>query len=208
MIVVRAGAEEPLQPALVQRRRGVVERHVRHLVPLGHLADRGRGGAGIAADQRHHMLLRDQPLGLGAGLLRIVLVVGEDDADMGTLHMRQPTAVAEQHRDRCVVGVDDVRDHPDRRLRVRPDLRRVARQRIDRADGDVLGPRGRQPGGQHGCHHPKTRHSPASPNRCVPQRSTSHATARQRTPSFSLPRPSRERAGVRAGAIRSRQPSL
>ncbi len=36
------------------------------------------------------MLLRDQPLGLGAGLLRVVLVVGEDDADVVAVQCGSP----------------------------------------------------------------------------------------------------------------------
>ena len=54
------------------------------------------------------MLLGDQSFRLGAGLLRVALMVREDQPDMGTAEVRQPAALAQQQVRNVVVAVDDV----------------------------------------------------------------------------------------------------
>ncbi len=159
-LVVRAGAEEPLQAALVQRRRRVVHRQVRHLVALGDLADGGARGAGVAADQGDDVLLRDQPLRLGAGLLRVVLVVGEDHLDVAPCMCGSPPPLPSSIGIGCVLGVDDVAHGGDGGLRVRADLRGVAGERVDGADQDVLRMGGASPAAEQGHRDPETLHRP------------------------------------------------
>src|ERR1700735_2089407 len=97
------GAEVVFQPAPMQTRRGVFGRDKRYLVTLAGLADGDRDRALIAADDGAHLLLRDQALGLGAALLRIGLMVGEYQAQLGTAQAGQADAPGERKVE--VVGV-------------------------------------------------------------------------------------------------------
>ena len=73
----------------MQARRGVVGRDERNLVALADLADGHRDRALIGADDGADFLLRNQAFGLGAPLLRIGLVVGEDQPDLGATEAGQ-----------------------------------------------------------------------------------------------------------------------
>ena len=95
-LVVRAGPEDVLEAAARQARRGIVGRHVGHLVALGRLADRGRDRALVGADEGRHLVLRDEALGLGAALLRVGLVVGRDDLQLRAAEARQARSLGER----------------------------------------------------------------------------------------------------------------
>ena len=80
---MRRRAEIEFQATAMQARRGVVGGKEGDLVALADLADGDRDRALIGADDGADLFLGDQPLGLGAALLRIGLVVGEDQAHLG-----------------------------------------------------------------------------------------------------------------------------
>ena len=132
-LVMRRGAEIEFEAAAVQARRGIVRRDERNLIPLADLADGDRDRALIGADDRTHLFLGDQALGLGAALLRIGLVIGEHEAHLGAAETGEPLA-AGQRQIEIVILVDDVRCRLERLLRVDADLRAGSRQRIDHAD--------------------------------------------------------------------------
>ena len=149
--VVRRCPEEPLQPALVQTRRRIVGRQVRHLVAVGDLRDGRRGGALIRTDQRRDMVLGDQPLGLGARLLRIALMIGKDQPQLRPAQLVQPAALAEQHRN-VVPAVDDLGCGLHRRLRIGADLCVRPGHRVERADHHLVRrARRTNPDRQHEC---------------------------------------------------------
>src|SRR5215831_18038444 len=81
-LVVRSGAEKPLEVALGERRRRGVRIEERHPVALRYLARGGGDVALIATDQRHHFFLGDQALGLGSADLRIALMVAEHQPNL------------------------------------------------------------------------------------------------------------------------------
>ncbi len=117
----------------MQTRGGILRRQERDLIALGRLADRHRDGALIGADEGRDLVLRDQALGLGAPLLRIALVVGDDDLHLGAAQALQPHALAERK-----IEIMRVVDHVERRvegvLRVDADLSARARHLIERPD--------------------------------------------------------------------------
>jgi len=89
-----------------------------------------------AAD-RDHLVLRDQSLGLGPPLLRIALMVGENQLDLGAAKARKPGALCRGQIQ--IMGiVDDVCRGFQRMARTRADLRGRPRQRPDAADQDFL----------------------------------------------------------------------
>ena len=95
-LVMRRGAEIVFQAAAMQARRGIVGRDERDLVALADLADGDGDRALIGADDGADLLLGDQALGLGAALLRIGLVVGEHEADLGAAEARQALALRQR----------------------------------------------------------------------------------------------------------------
>ena len=106
-LVMRRGAEIKFQAAAMQARRGIVGRDERDLVALADLADGDGDRALIGADDGADLFLRDQALGFGAALLRIGLVVGEDELDLGAAEARQAFALG-QRQIEIVVVVDDL----------------------------------------------------------------------------------------------------
>ena len=123
---MRRGAEIEFQAAAMQARRGIVGRHERNLVALADLADGDGDRALIGADDGADLFLRDQALGLGAALLRIGLVIGEHETDLGAAETRQALA-ARQRQIEIVVLVDDLGRGLERLLRIDADLRAGAR---------------------------------------------------------------------------------
>ena len=67
----------------MQARRGIVGRDERNLIALANLADGDRDRALVGADDGAYLFLGDQAFGLGAALLRIGLVVGEHQTNLG-----------------------------------------------------------------------------------------------------------------------------
>ena len=132
-LVMRSRAEIEFEAAAMQARRGIVRRDERDLVPLADLADRHRHRALIGADDGADLFLRDQALGLGAALLRIGLVIGEYQADLGAAETGQALALG-QRQIEIVILVDDVSCGLERLLRIDADLCAGAGQRIKHAD--------------------------------------------------------------------------
>ena len=130
---MRRGAEIEFQAAAMQARRGIVRRDERDLVALADLADGDGDRALIGADDGADFFLGDQALGFGAALLRIGLVVGEHEADLGAAEAGEALALR-QRQIEIVVLVDDVGRGLERLLRIDADLRAGAGQRIDHAD--------------------------------------------------------------------------
>ena len=95
-LIVGGGAEEELQAAAMQARRGTVGRHEWDGIALGRLADGRRNRAVVDADQRGDVLLGDQALGLGAALLRVALVVGIDHRDLGAIEAGKAGALRQR----------------------------------------------------------------------------------------------------------------
>jgi hypothetical protein len=137
-LVLRGRAEEELHAAALQAGRGGIGAEERHAVTLGDGADRGGNRRLVAADDGGDLLLGDQALGLGAALLRVGLVVGEDQPQLGATKRREPRALGADQVERVVV-VDDV----ERGLKSVPgvdaDLGAGTRHRIDHADDDLAG---------------------------------------------------------------------
>src|SRR5207249_6627228 len=77
--------------------------------------------------------LGDQALGLGAALLRIGLVVGENKADLGAAEARQTFALCQRQME-IVVLVDDVERGLVRLLGIDAHLGAGAGERIDHTD--------------------------------------------------------------------------
>ena len=90
------------------------------------------------ADEGADLVLGDQALGLGAALLRIALVVGEHQADLGAAEAGKP-GVLRQRQIEIMDVVDDVGRRFERVPGIDADLRIGARQRIDDADHDFGG---------------------------------------------------------------------
>ena len=132
-LVMRRGAEIEFQTAAVQARRGIVRRDERDLIALADLADGDGDRALIGADDGADFFLRDQALGFGAALLRIGLVIGEHQTDLGAAETGEPFALR-QRQIEIVILVDDVGRGLERFLRIDADLRAGAGQRIDHAD--------------------------------------------------------------------------
>ena len=132
-LVVRGGAEVEFEAAAMQARRGIVGRDERNLVALADLADGDGDRALVGADDGADLFLGDQALGLGAALLRIGLVVGEHEPDLGAAEAGQTFALR-QRQIEIMVLVDDVGRGFERLLGVDADLRAGAGQRIDHTD--------------------------------------------------------------------------
>src|SRR5947199_7385548 len=96
-----------LEAAARQARRGIIRRDERDLVALADLADRDRDRALIGADDGAYLFLGDQALGLGAALLRIGLVVGEDETHLGAAEAGKSLALCQRQLE-IVVLVDQV----------------------------------------------------------------------------------------------------
>ena len=127
------GAEIELETAFMQARRGIVGRDERDLVALADLADGHRDRALIGADDGADFFLGDQAFGLGAALLRIGLVVGEHEADLGAAEAGQAFALC-QRQIEIVILVDDVERGLVRLLGIDAHLGAGAGERIDHAD--------------------------------------------------------------------------
>ena len=127
----------------MQARRGIVRRDERDLVALADLADGDGDRALIGADDGADFFLGDQALGFGAALLRIGLVIGEHQADLGAAEAGQALALG-QRQIEIVVLVDDVGGGLERLLRIDADLRAGAGKRIDDADHHFGGLRARR----------------------------------------------------------------
>ena len=95
-LVMRRGAEVELEAAAMQARRGIVGRDERNLVALADLADGDGDRALVGADDGADLFLGDQALGLGAALLRIGLVVGEHEPDLGAAEAGQALALRQR----------------------------------------------------------------------------------------------------------------
>src|SRR5437899_9386901 len=104
---MRRGAEIELQATTVQAWRRVVGRNERDLVALADLADGDRDRALVGADDGADLFLGDQALSLGAALLRIGLVVGEHEAELGAAEAGQTLALR-QRQIEIVALVDDI----------------------------------------------------------------------------------------------------
>ncbi|OIQ64754.1 hypothetical protein GALL_536940 [mine drainage metagenome] len=130
---MRRSAEIEFQAAAVQARRGIVRREERNLVTFADLADGDRDRALIGADDGAHLFLGDETFGLGAALLRIGLVIGENEADSGAAKTGQSLA-ARQRQIEIVFLVDDVGGGLESLLRIDADLRAGPGQRIDHAN--------------------------------------------------------------------------
>jgi hypothetical protein len=105
-LVMGGCAEIEFETAAMQAWRGIVGRDERDLVTLADLADGDRDRALIGADDRAHLLLGDEALGLGAALLRVGLVIGEYETDLGATETGQ-TLAARQRQIEIEVFVDD-----------------------------------------------------------------------------------------------------
>ena len=94
-----------------------------------------RNGALVGADQRRDLFAGNEALGLGAALLRIALVVGNDEPHLGA--SEAGLAGAPGHDDVEVdVVVDDIEGGVEGMLGVDTHLRIRARHRVGRADHD------------------------------------------------------------------------
>ena len=138
--VVRRGAKEPLEAALRQRGRRGLAVHVRHAVALGDLARRRADAGKHGPDERRHLLLGDEPLGLGLAHVRLALVVHDDEPDLGAAESRQPLRRL-LHSGQVEVGlpVVELHRHSHGGDGIDADLGQVAAEGIDGADHDFLG---------------------------------------------------------------------
>ena len=91
----------------------------------------------VAADQRRHLVLRDQALGFRAAFLRVALVIGPHDLDLLAAETRQ-AGVFGQRQIEILFFVDDGERRVDGVARIDPGLRRRARHREDGADDDFV----------------------------------------------------------------------
>ena len=132
------GAEIVLQAAAMQARRGIVGGKERNLVALADLADGDSDRALVGADNGGNLLLGDQALGFGATLLRIGLVIGKHQLDLGAAEPRQPLPPG-QRQLKIIILVDDVGGRLESPLRIDPDLGAGAGQRIDHANRHFRG---------------------------------------------------------------------
>ena len=132
-LVMRRGTEIEFEAAAMQARRGIIRRDERDLVALADLADGDGDRALIGADDRADLLLRDQAFGLGAALLRIGLVIGEYEADLGAAKAGQAFALR-QRQIEIVVLVDDIERGLERLLGIDAHLGAGAGERIDHTD--------------------------------------------------------------------------
>src|SRR5262249_36173165 len=128
-LVMRRGAEIILETAAMQARRGIVRGHERNLIALAGLADGDRNGALGGTKDGTDLFLRDQTLGLSAALLRVALMVGIDQANLGAAEARQ-TGTPGERKIEVLIVVDDVDRGLEGALRIDADLRAGARQRI------------------------------------------------------------------------------
>ena len=145
-------AVEKLESALVEAGRGRIRAHERHGVALAGLAYGRRDGAVVAADDRRHLVLRDQAFGFRAALLRIALVVGIDDLDLLSAEPRETRVLGERQIE-VGLRVDDGQRRLDRIARIDSGLRRRTRHREHGADDDLvcrIGPGRSQARGERG----------------------------------------------------------
>ena len=132
-LVMGSGAEIEFEAAFMQARRGIVGRDERNLVALANLADGDGDRALIGTDDGADLFLGDQAFGLGAALLRISLVVGEHETDLGAAKAGQTFALR-QRQIEIVILVDDVERGLERLLGIDAHLRAGAGERIDHTD--------------------------------------------------------------------------
>ena len=135
--VVGRHAEEVFEAALGKSGRGGIRTHEGDLQPLGRLAGGFGHRALVGADQGHHLLLGDQPFGLGQAVLGVALGVGVNDLDLGAAQVGDPLLFGEGQV-QVVLAVDDLHRQVDAPLAVHARSGQVAGQGVKRADLDYL----------------------------------------------------------------------
>jgi len=106
----------------MQAGRRVVGGEERNLIALTDLADGDSHSALVGADDSADLLLGDEAFGFRAPLLRISLVIGKHQADLGAAKTGQ-SFVARQRKIEIVLVVDEVCGGFERPLRIDADLR-------------------------------------------------------------------------------------
>ena len=130
--------EEPLEATPVQAGRGRLRVHEGDPVTLGHLAGGGGDARVPAADERVHLLLGDHALRFRLAQLRLALVVGEDEPDLGALEAGHALEPLVEGKGQVNGAVGDVGGDLEHRLVVDAGLRRRASHRVDDAEHDLL----------------------------------------------------------------------
>ena len=146
-LVVGAGAEEPLEALLGQRRRGAgVARHRQAALSTTRLDERGDAARPLAVDPVD-LVHGDELLDDRARLLAAALIVAHDELDGRAAEPGNPLPGPERHLEVRVVVVDDVLGRLRRPQVLLPVVGEGAGQRQHRADEDLGDFRlGRAPG--------------------------------------------------------------
>jgi hypothetical protein len=132
---MRRRTEKELQSLAVETGRCAIGRHEWNPIPLGRLAHRRGDTTLVSADQGDHLFPGNEALGFSPSLLRVALMVGIDNPDLGAAETRKTGAVAQWQVE--VVGrVDDVNRGVYRVLGIHANLAARSRQCKERSDYD------------------------------------------------------------------------